>query len=126
MRLVVGDAGDGVGCDHADWANAGFLTEGEPRPEELLDEWLEKGFVPLFNGKDLAGWDGDPRFWSVQNGVIRGETTPEKVAPGNTFLIWRGGTPRNFILKIKFRIAGGNSGVQYRSKEVEKWRIAGY
>lgn len=126
IRLLVGDAGDGIGCDHADWANAGFLTEGEPRPEELVDDWLEEGFVPLFNGRDLDGWDGDPRLWSVRDGAIRGETTPDRVAAGNTFLIWRGGTLRNFVLKLKFRIQGGNSGVQYRSREIGKWRVAGY
>ncbi len=47
----------------------------------------------LFNGKDLTGWDGDTRLWSVKDGVIRGETTKEKPAKGNTFLIWRGGEP---------------------------------
>ena len=46
----------------------------------------------LFNGKDLTGWDGDPRFWSVQDGAITGITTKEKPTPGNTFIIWRGGT----------------------------------
>jgi hypothetical protein len=126
IRLLVGDAGDGVACDHADWANAGFLTEGEPRPEELVEDWLEQGFVPLFNGKDLGGWEGDPRFWSVRDGAIRGETTAEKVAPGNTFLIWRDGTLRDFVLKLKFRIQNGNSGVQYRSKDLGKWRVSGY
>ena len=35
------------------------------------------GMEPLFNGKDLSGWDGDPRLWSVRDGVIHGETTPE-------------------------------------------------
>ena len=48
--------------------------------------------VPLFNGTDLAGWDGDPRLWSVRDGVIHGETTPDTVAQGNTFLIWKGRT----------------------------------
>jgi len=87
---------------------------------------LEEGFVSLFNGKDLSGWDGDPRLWSVRDGAIRGETTAEKPARGNTFCVWRGGKLKDFILKIKFRIAGGNSGVQYRSKEVDRWRISGY
>jgi len=86
----------------------------------------EEGFVSLFNGKDLTGWDGDPRLWSVKDGAIRGETTQENKAHGNTFCVWRAGRVKDFILKIKFRIAGGNSGVQYRSKEVDKWRIAGY
>ena len=42
---------------------------------------------PLFNGKDLAGWDGDEKLWSVRDGVIHGETTSEQKAKGNTFLI---------------------------------------
>jgi len=87
---------------------------------------VEPGFVSLFNGKDLTGWDGDPRLWSVTGGAIRGQTTEQNKANGNTFCVWRGGTLKNFILKIRFRIEGGNSGVQYRSKEVGKWRISGY
>jgi len=86
----------------------------------------EEGFDSLFNGTDLTGWDGDPRLWSVVDGVIRGQTTPEKVANGNTFCVWRGGKLKNFVLKIKFRIENGNSGVQYRSSEGDKWRIKGY
>ncbi len=88
---------------------------------------LEKqGFKQIFNGKDLTSWDGDPRLWSVVDGVIRGQTTPEKKARHNTFCIWRGDEVKNFILKIKFRIQNGNSGIQYRSKEFDKWRVSGY
>ncbi len=86
----------------------------------------DDGFVSIFNGEDLTGWDGDPRLWSVQDGAIRGQTTEENPADGNTFCIWRGGTVRDFILQIKFRIEGGNSGIQYRSKEFDRWRISGY
>ncbi len=50
-----------------------------------------EGMESIFNGRDLAGWDGDPRLWSVRDGVIHGETTKENVAKGNTFLIWQGG-----------------------------------
>jgi len=81
----------------------------------------------IFNGKDLTGWDGDPRLWTVKDGVIRGQTTPEKQTKGNTFCVWRGGARlKDFELKLKFRIENGNSGVQYRSKEFDKWRITGY
>jgi len=86
----------------------------------------EEGFETIFNGKDLTGWDGDPRLWSVKDGVIRGETTKENPARGNTFCVWRAGKLRDFVLKIKFRIQNGNSGIQYRSKEHDKWRINGY
>ena len=83
-------------------------------------------WISLFNGRDLTGWDGDPRLWSVKDGVIRGQTTPENPARGNTFLVWRDGKLKDFELRLKFRIQNGNSGVQYRSKEFDKWRIGGY
>jgi hypothetical protein len=91
-----------------------------------------EGWVSIFNGKDLTDWDGDPRLWSVKDGVIRGQTTVENPAHGNTFLIWRGGnldeggTLEDIELKIKFRIQSGNSGIQYRSKEIDKWVVGGY
>jgi len=87
---------------------------------------VEPGFVRIFNGKDLTGWDGDPRLWSVKDGAIRGQTTIKNPAYGNTFCIWRGGKLKNFILKIKFRIQNGNSGIQYRSKDLGKWKVSGY
>jgi hypothetical protein len=83
-------------------------------------------WVSIFNGKDLTGWDGDPRLWSAKDGAIRGQTTAAKPAHNNTFCIWRGGKLKDFELKIKFRIQNGNSGIQYRSKEFDKWRIGGY
>ena len=83
-------------------------------------------FKPIFNGKNLSGWDGDPRLWSVKHGVIRGESTLTSLALTNTFLIWRGGTLKDFELRIKFRIRNGNSGVQYRAKDLGKWVVSGY
>ncbi len=87
----------------------------------------------IFNGKDLAGWDGDPRLWSVRDGVIHGETTEENKADGNTFLIWQGGRTGNFDLRLSFRCnATNNSGIQYRSKHItegnprNKWVVRGY
>ncbi len=97
-----------------------FAAEGKAKAEAL------SGFTQIFNGKDLTGWDGDPRLWSVKDGVIRGQTTPENPARGNTFCVWRAGKLKDFVLKIKFRIQNGNSGIQYRSKESEKWRVGGY
>jgi len=92
----------------------------------------EKDLKPLFNGKDLTGWEGHPKLWSFKDGVVRGETTKENVAKGNTFLIWKGGMLEDFELRLSFRIKGGNSGVQYRSKQVESknpdnmWVVGGY
>jgi len=88
-----------------------------------------EGFVSIFDGKTLNGWDGDPNFWRIENGEIVGETTPEKVMKQNSFLIWRGEKVRDFELKLEFRLNGTNSGVQYRSEElpaVGKWVLKGY
>ena len=88
-----------------------------------------EGFVSIFDGKSLNGWDGDTNFWRVENGEIVGETTPEKVMKQNSFLIWRGEKVRDFELKLEFRLNGTNSGVQYRSEElpaVGKWVLKGY
>ncbi len=87
----------------------------------------------LFNGKDLDGWEGDPRLWQVRDGVIHGETTAEKKADGNTFLIWKKGTTKDFELRLSFRCnATNNSGIQYRSKHItdgqvkNAWVVRGY
>jgi hypothetical protein len=87
----------------------------------------------LFNGKDLSGWDGDPRLWSVKDGVIHGETTAEVPAKGNTFIIWKGGSVKDFDLRLTFRCnAANNSGIQYRSRHVtdgkvnNQWVVRGY
>ena len=53
----------------------------------------EEGFKPIFNGKDLTGWKGDAKLWSVKDGAITGQTTTESPAKRNTFLIWTNGTP---------------------------------
>jgi len=92
----------------------------------------QAGFKSIFNGENLDGWDGDPRLWSVKNGVIHGETTAENKASGNTFLIWKGGKTTDFELHITFRCnATNNSGIQYRSKHItekarNKWVVRGY
>ncbi|HYO08574.1 MAG TPA: DUF1080 domain-containing protein [Tepidisphaeraceae bacterium] len=80
----------------------------------------------LFNGKDLQGWDGEGAYWSVQDGAITGRTTPDKPLKKNTFLIWKGGTLRDFELRVSYKLSGGNSGVQYRSKDDGDYRVSGY
>ncbi len=91
------------------------------------------GAVALFNGKDLTGWDGDPRLWSVKEGAIRGETTTENPAKGNTFLILKDKKFADFDLRLSFRCnAANNSGIQYRSKHItagnlrNQWVVRGY
>jgi len=85
-----------------------------------------KGAKTLFNGKDLTDWDGDPRFWSVQDGAITGITTKETPTPRNTFIIWRGGVLKDFELHAAWRLENHNSGIQYRSKDRGKWVVNGY
>ena len=84
----------------------------------------------LFDGKTLKGWDGNPDHWRVENGAILGENTKEKPTKGNTFLIWKGGTLKDFDLTLEYKIIGGNSGIQYRSfvkpGKHDGWRIGGY
>jgi hypothetical protein len=81
----------------------------------------------LFNGKDLTGWKGLD-FWSVEDGCITGRTTKEKPTKGNTFLVWQGGEIGDFEFTFKYKIVGGNSGVQYRSKVVDEkaFVVGGY
>jgi len=88
----------------------------------------EAGFVPLFDGKSLNNWDGNPKFWSVKDGTITGQTTKENPTPGNTFLVYKGGDVSDFELRFDYKIVGGNSGVQYRSKVIDPktWRVGGY
>jgi hypothetical protein len=90
--------------------------------------------VSIFNGRDLTGWEGDPRLWSVKDGAIRGATTAENPAKGNTFLIWKDGILKDFELRLSFRCSTiNNSGIQYRSKrkpyketDANKWGVVGY
>jgi hypothetical protein len=86
------------------------------------------GFHAIFNGTSLDGWEGDPRYWRVENGEIVGEVTPATLLKQNNFLIWRGGAPANFELKAEFRLTGGNSGINYRSEEFPgtKYLLRGY
>jgi hypothetical protein len=87
-----------------------------------------EGVQELFNGKDLEGWDGNPAVWSVEEGAVVGRTTAERPIDANTFLVWKGKAPSNFRLTLEYRIAGGNSGIQYRSRIVDpqKWIVGGY
>jgi Domain of Unknown Function (DUF1080) len=79
----------------------------------------DAGWEPIFDGKSLSGWEGDPKYWRVENGALVGEVTPETLLKTNSFIIWRGGVTKDFELKAEYRIsANGNSGINYRSVEV--------
>ncbi len=80
----------------------------------------------MFNSRDLAGWDGQPGGWRVEDGCITAGSTLEKPCTKHHYLIWRGGEPADFDLRFEYRITGGNSGVQIRSREVPGWDMRGY
>ena len=92
----------------------------------LYSQTLEKGFISMFNGKDLTGWDGLSKFWNVQDGAIIGET--KKTSQQTIFLYWKGGKPADFEMRCRFRISGkeANSGIQIRSKKLPNWNTSGY
>jgi hypothetical protein len=94
-----------------------YVPKQSDRPSAV--EGDEPGFVPIFDGQSLKGWDGDPTYWRVENGALVGEITPATVVKSNTFIIWRGGKPKDFDLKLDYRITPvGNSGINYRSVSV--------
>lgn len=85
-----------------------------------LNHGNESGFVQIFDGKTLNGWEGDPVYWRVENGNLVGEITPATLLKRNSFIMWRGGTPADFELTLEFRITkAGNSGINYRSEELK-------
>ncbi|MEX2212789.1 MAG: DUF1080 domain-containing protein [Phycisphaeraceae bacterium] len=105
------------------------LAEDAPKPTAPPEPKDMKKLI----GEDLSNWEGDMRLWSLKDGVIRGETTKENETKGNTFLVLKNTTLKDFELRIKFKIDHGNSGIQYRSKVlpakddvVNKWVVSGY
>ena len=82
----------------------------------------EKGFVPIFNGKNLDDWDSKPGMWEVRDAEIwcTGKSKEKN------WLIWRREQPADFILRLEFRWDKGNSGVQVRSDDLGEWQVFGY
>ena len=109
-----------------------------PRGPQPLPFDSHEGFTQIFDGTTLKGWDGDPAFWKAEGNAIVGQSTPENAVKENTFIIWRGGEPADFELKLEFRINSTNSGIQFRSvhlpagtqdggREIAgKWVLKGY
>lgn len=89
----------------------------------------ENTFQSIFNGKDLEGWSGDPKYWRVENGILIGEVTPETILKRNSFVIYEKEQPENFELKLEYRITNsGNSGINYRSEIIDNvpFALRGY
>jgi len=72
------------------------------------------GFTSIFDGT-MKNWDGDPSIWKAEGNVLVGTTTAENPLKENTFVIWRGGEPGDFELKVEYRMSATNSGIQFRS-----------
>ena len=94
-------------------AGSGF-TQPEPINFDDHDGWTQ-----IFDGKSLNGWDGSSEVWRVEDDAIVGESSPEHPS-GTTNIIWRGGEPQNFELKVEMKLegSGANGGIQYRSLNV--------
>jgi hypothetical protein len=118
---------------------AALQGRGGPRGPQPLPFDNHDGFTRIFDGTSLQGWDGDPAFWRAEDGAIVGQTTPAHKLTENTFIIWRGGEPGDFELKLEYRISATNSGIQIRSvhlpagtdagrgaKIAGKWVLKGY
>jgi hypothetical protein len=79
------------------------------------------GYTSLFDGASLKGWDGNPKFWRVEDGAIVGESTKQNPS-GNSYLVYRGMEAKDFTLKFEIKVEGeGGSGFQYRSKTGVPW-----
>ena len=90
----------------------------EPSPMDFHDH---EGYVSLFDGVSLKGWDGNPKFWRVEDGAIVGESTPANPS-GNSYIAYRNLEAKDFTLKFEIKIEGtGGSGIQYRSKTGLPW-----
>ena len=103
------------------------IVKTTPETESLPPD--NEGFIPIFDGETLNDWEGDSTYWRVEDGSLVGEITPSTILDRNTFIIWKGGTPGDFELKLSFRIsANGNSGINYRSEPVEgiSFALRGY
>jgi hypothetical protein len=91
----------------------------------LIASAADDGFRPLFDGKSLAGWDGDPRLWKIVDGSIMGTTDDVKI-DNNSFLIYRVSEFGNFHLRAKVKLRNHNSGIQFRSEALPNWVVKGY
>jgi len=73
---------------------------------------------PLFTGKDLSGWEGDQKWFRVQDGAIVGGNLQQKI-PHNFFLATKQ-EYGDFELTLEFRLRGEgtNAGIQLRSRRI--------
>ena len=96
-------------------------SETHNSDQEKVATQDSSGSVSMFDGKTLDGWEGDTAVWHAEDGAIVGQITAASTPlKANSFLTWKGGTPSDFELTGEYEISPeGNSGIQYRSEEVE-------
>jgi catechol 2,3-dioxygenase-like lactoylglutathione lyase family enzyme len=123
-------AGPAGGQRPAGAAGGGRYVDATP-----IDFNDHTGWVSLFDGATLKGWDGPTDLWHVENGaiVVRSKLEPPT---GPTYLLWLDGEPKDFELKLEVKLdgAGANSGVQFRSVRLGEvagnprstWETRGY
>ena len=85
-----------------------------PRGAQPINFEDHTGFQSIFDGT-MKNWDGDPAIWKAEGNVLVGTTTDANPLKENTFVIWRGGEPADFELKVEYRMSATNSGIQFRS-----------
>ncbi len=101
-----------------------FLRAGGNAGDSAFVKTDDDGYLEIFNGTSTAGFSFDPRFWSLEGGVLVGRTTEANPAPHNTFFVWNGEV-RDFELEVVLKVDGNNSGVQYRSELFGEHRLRG-
>ncbi|HEY0262951.1 MAG TPA: DUF1080 domain-containing protein [Granulicella sp.] len=90
----------------------------EPDPIDWTDN---EGFTPIFDGKTLKDWDGDPEAWHVEDGAMVGVITKEHPI-ANTYISYHGAEYHDFDLKVDIKVEqGGGGGIQYRSHVGIPW-----
>lgn len=99
------------------------LRPAEP-PNALTAEERRDGYVLLFDGKTLNGWEGDPALWSVRDGAIVGSTERRRIE--GPVDLYHKTEFTDFILKADMKLRNGNSGIQFRSGLLPGWRMLGY
>ena len=101
------------------------VAQEKPAPKQQEKAVTHDEFIPLFDGATLAGWEGDPALWRVEDGAITGETTATTELKHNSFLKWTAGELDDFELVAEYRIFAGNSGIQVRSFDLDKPHAVG-
>jgi hypothetical protein len=112
--------------------SAGGSRYIDPAPINFNDH---DGWIQMFDGTTLKGWDGPTDLWHVENGAIVVQTKADPPT-GSTYLLWQGGEPKDFEFKVEVKLegSGANSGVQFRAKllgevpdnRLSKWEARGY